>query len=69
MPDPTGMMSASTEGAELLLGNGLVISEVSAAPTETTFPHMAVRARVSGATIILSMFDKTSGAWREVTLS
>ena len=69
MPGETGFMSATTSGQELLNGQGLVGDELLAAPTDTNVAHLTVRFRVSGATVIMYVFDKTSATWRSTTLS
>ena len=69
MPNETGFMSATTSGQELLNGGGLVGDETSGAPTDTNVAHLSMRFRVSGATIIMYVYDKTAGAWRSATLS
>ena len=69
MPNETGFMSATTSGQEMLNGAGLVGDESSAAPTDTNVAHLTMRFRVSGATIIMYVFDKTATVWRSTTLS
>ena len=69
MPNETGFMTATTSGQELLNGSGLVLDEVTAAPTDTNVAHLTMRAQVSGATVILYVFDKVSGVWRSRTLT
>lgn len=68
MPDPLGMLAMSRTGAELLLGN-VVIPVNDALRADTAAGDGEVWAYRSGATIVLSMFDKQAGAWRSVTLS
>ncbi len=64
-----GFMSSTTSGQETLNGAGIVMDEVSAAPTDTNVAHLTLRARVNGATIVLYCYDKTAGAWRSVALT
>lgn len=68
MPDPLGGLAMSRTGAELLLGN-FVFQINDAARTDTAAADGEVWAYRAGATIVLSVFDKTGGAWREVTLT
>ena len=69
MPDPTGMMTSTVTGAELLLGNGLVVQLDSSARTDTAAADGEVHVYISGATIILQVFSKDAGVWRSATLS
>jgi hypothetical protein len=55
-------------GQELLLGN-VVLQVNSAARTDTAAADGEVHVYTSGANIVLSIFNKTAGAWKSVTLS
>ena len=68
MPDPLRMLSMSRKGAELALGND-VFQINEAARTDTAAADGEVWAYRSGATIVLSIFDKQAAAWRTVALA
>jgi len=69
VPAPTGLLSATTTGRELLRGNVVLDISNTAARTDTTAADGEVHAYTSGATLILTIFDKDAGAWRTVTLT
>ena len=69
MPDPTGMMTATVTGSELLLGNGLVVPLGATARTDTSAADGEVHFYISGATIVMQVFSHDAGVWRAVTLS